>query len=179
MQRELNVELAEHLGSESREMVVGQARVRDWLAAALGPASMGAILAWRDGWSAALTRAALVPLILVGVLVAMAPALYVGRALSQRALAGDEAASAAVNALTEMGKTALGFAPLAVLLGIDSPWSQPTRPAVLAVLVLSMAFGYLSLYRALFAHSTVASRLLFVAWALIGSGIAVRLIDVL
>jgi hypothetical protein len=178
MQRELTIEPGE-LGDEDRDAVAERLRIPDLLAATLGAASMGAALVWRDGWVLALTHAVLVPLILLGVLMAMAPALYVGRALSQRGLAGDEAVAAALTALTEMGKMALGFAPLVLLLGIDSPLSQPTRPAVLAVIALSMASGYLSLYRALFAHSSAPSRIFFGAWAIIGGGIALRLIDVL
>jgi hypothetical protein len=177
MQLKLPIEAAADVGDAGSDAIV-ELRWPDVVAAALGPAMMGATLAWREGWVAALTRAALVPLILAGVLVAMAPALYVGRALSRRALSGDDAIQAALTALTEMGKTALGFAPLALLLDIDSPLLQPTRVAVLATIALAMTIGYLSLYRTLFAQSSAPSRVLFGAWALIGSGIALRLIDI-
>lgn len=149
----------------------------DLVAASIGPAVMGAILAWPEGWVGAATRAALVPLVLVGVLVAMAPALFVGRVLSERSLAGEDALAAGLAALTEMGKVALGFAPLVALLSIDSPLWQPARVSVLVSIALAMCAGYLSLFRSLFARTSTLSRILFGVWAFIGSATALRLID--
>lgn len=176
MQLELPLPLAARTADEHQPSLP-RLGWQDLVAASLGPAVMGAILAWPDGWASALTRAALVPLVLAGVLVAMAPALFVGRVLSERSLAGEDALAAGLAALTEMGKVALGFAPLVSLLSLDSPLWHPTRVAVLVSIALAMCAGYLSLFRNLFARTSMLSRVLFGAWALIGSATALRLID--
>lgn len=141
-----------------------------------GPFLMGAVLGLRSGLNHMLSEGLLLPAIIFGVTVVMAPALYIGMSLIGAGPPAENVLQAFAHALRSCGLVLAGFAPataflLATAKGIWAVWVFGFVAVAAAALL-----GVRRLFHELRdEHTSMLRKVpLYVAWALVSLGLGVH-----
>lgn len=146
-----------------------------------GPAAIGAALGLgaqgqpAAGPIAALTCAAALAAIVVGIGAALMPALYIGAAFLGIAPRAQAVARSAAAALADTGLVFLGLAPAFLFLVVSSAEGATVRALGYVVTFSGVALGLRALFVRLFDGRSLKALGLFAGWSLVSVGIGASL----
>lgn len=147
------------------------------LAAAAGPAAIGAVLGMPRGGLAMASGAAILPGILLGVTLLMVPALYIATSLLGAAPPARETPRHLTRALGAMGIVLLGLAPPSAFLAATMGSAGTALALGALVTIGGTLIGLRRLFAGMFAEQRAGVLAVFacVAWSLVALVIGGRL----
>jgi len=144
----------------------------------VGPVALGLALGFGSGVRAMLSRGLLLPALVVGLTVALTPALYIGLSLSGAAPPARDVARAIGESLCSAGLVMIGLAPATLFL-VASTRSSGVIEALGTVVIGGAALlGMRRLSQLLFANQLVTFRpvAVYAGWAIVALSLGSKLL---